>query len=74
MTIDLRVLILLVGLLLSWQTRAAAGFSAEQHQTFDGVVGTTLTGLNEDLVNIDALLKAQGDAFEHSSYGRNPGS
>ena len=67
------VLLVVTGLLISAAV-ATAGFSDEQYQQFDHLVDSVRTGLKEDAGNIDALLQALGDAYDHSGYSRDAGS
>lgn len=53
---------------------AASSFTPEQLKTLDGMVSTAISGLRDDAANMDALLKALGDAYDHSGYGKDPNS
>ena len=74
MNTPVRALIALIAVWLPAHNAAAAGFTTEQYTSLDGTVGTTISGLKDDGANMDALLKALGDAYNRSTYGKEPAS
>jgi hypothetical protein len=53
---------------------AAAGFSNEQHKEFDCVLQSAMDGLKQDVGNMDSMLKALGEAYARSAYGKDAAS